>query len=73
MTKRTKTRIRKVLMFARGLCLVLSVPLLLIAAMAVGNGYFGAAFIVAASAVLCFVLSLFCDYLLGGYKSPFYY
>ena len=73
MTNRTKRRIRKAVRFARGLCLALFVPLLLVSAMAVGSGYFGAALIVAASAILCFVLSMFCDYLLGGYKSPFYY
>ena len=73
MTKKTKRRIRKAVMFARGFLLIAAIILLCVAGMLVGNGSFMAAVIVAISAVICAAMSLFCDYLLGGYKSPFYY
>ena len=73
MTKKTKRRIIKAVMFARGLFLAASIILPLLSAAAVSGDDFITALILFVCAFPCFGLSVFCDYLLGGYKSPFYY
>lgn len=70
MTKRTKIRIRKTVIYARGFFLALFAILVLLCAFS-ASMLTAIAFFV--GAVLCFGISYFCDALLGGYKSPFYH
>ena len=73
MTKRTKHRIRKAVIFARGLFLALFVIFMLLTIMAAGGELVLTAIGMFSIAAICFGISYFCDYLLGGYKSPFYH
>ena len=73
MTKKTRKRIIKAFMFVRGLFLGLFGFLILLGALCADSAGVLNTVIVFAMAIVCFAVSLFCDILLGGYKSPFYY
>lgn len=73
MTRRTKRRIRKAVMFARGLFLGLFAVFILLFIMTANGPNLWIPIGIFAAAIVCFGISIFCDCLLGGYKSPFYY
>jgi hypothetical protein len=73
MTKKTRKKIIKAFMFARGLFLALFVFLALFGALCADSAGVLNTIIIFAIAAVCFAISFFCDILLGGYKSPFYY
>ena len=73
MTNRTRRRIRKAVMFARSLFLGLFALFTLLFVMTANGPNLWIPIGIFAVAAVCFGISLFCDYLLGGYKSPFYY
>lgn len=74
MTKRTKARIRKSVIFARKVFLALFAVFMLLTIMAANNTSVIPALTCFAVAITCFGISYFCDYLLGGgYQSPFYH
>ena len=74
MTKKTRKRLIKAFMFARGLFIALFAILLLLGALTANErNNIWTTIIIFASSFACFGIALFCDCLLGGYKSPFYY
>ena len=74
MTKQTKKRIRDVLIIVRKLLLLLSFAFILLTAATADFKNLAPMLICFAIAMICFGISYFCDYLLGGgYQSPFYH
>jgi predicted Abi (CAAX) family protease len=73
MTKKTKIRIFKALMFARSLFLVLCGTLILLCAIAASGPSVWPSVIFFIAALVCFGISYACDNAVGGYKSPFYH
>lgn len=74
MTKQTKRRIRKTVQFARTMFLVLFAVFILLCAATADYESLTPMFICFAVAIICFGISYFCDYLLGGgNQSPFYH
>lgn len=73
MTKRTKRRIFKSVLFARGLFLTLFVIFMLLCAVSANGESVLTAVIFFTASIACFGISYFCDYVVGGYKSPFYH
>ena len=70
-SKKTRRRIIKAFMFARGLFLGLFALFIFLAIGAAGAENIMLMLWMTGAALLCFVISIFCDQLLGSYKSPF--